>query len=287
MQRIIVNGQEVDLEAIAKTTAGKTKQAQPKERRETFTGDVLEISNLHADIDIQPSHKDEITVTVTGPEDVVDRLIIKGKDGAVSISGSKNGNTTIVQNVHAGGLHIGRMITSGNAQVSNIGSIGNFGGVTVISGDDIIINTGDTDDAKLAIKITAPIYTEVNLSGTTGHTTIGNLQGDVDLDLSGQNSITIANVRHLKLDASGACDLIVNEITGSANLDLSGSGKVELRSGYVNKLTVDASGMCKVNAQVIAARANLDASGMCDIRVKAVTGHCHKDRSGMSRIAIG
>lgn len=282
MQRIIVNGQEVDLDAIAKATKGKNKQSAPKERRETFNGDALEISDLRADIDIQPSRRNEITVTVTGPEDVVDRLTIRQQDGTVLISGStsgKSGGATVIQNIRSG--HIGSMT------ISNHSSIGNFGGVTIISGDDIVINTNDVTDTKLTVKITAPIYTEVNLSDTLGHTTIGNLQGDVDLDLSGQNSVEIANVRHLKLDASGACDVTVEEITGSANLDLSGNGKVELRSGYVNKLDVDVSGMCKVDAQVTAARANLDASGMCNIRVKEVTGRCRKDTSGMSHIVVG
>lgn len=282
MQRIIVNGQEVDLDAIAKATKGKTKQSAPKECREVFNGDALEISGLHADIDIQPSRRDEITVTVTGPEDVVDRLNIRQQDGTVLISGStsgKSGGATVIQSIRGG--HIGSMT------INNRSSIGNFGGVTIISGDDIVINTSDAVDTKLTIKITAPIYTEVNLSDTLGYTTIGNLQGDVDLDLSGQNSVEIANVRHLKLDASGACDVIIEEITGSANLDISGNGKVELRSGYVDKLDVDASGMCKVDAQVTAARANLDASGMCSIRVKEVTGRCRKDTSGMSHIVIG
>lgn len=152
MQRIIINGQEVDLDAIAQVTNGKTKKSEPKERREAFIGDALEIFDLHASIDIQPSNGNKITVSVTGPESIVDRLQIIEKDGTVSISDSKGGKSsgaTIIQNIRGG--HIGSMT------IDNVGTIGNFGGVTVISGDDIVINTGDTESAKLSLKITAPI----------------------------------------------------------------------------------------------------------------------------------
>lgn len=260
MQRLIVNGQEVDLEAIKKAQGAKTK-----ERHETFQGDGLEISDLYADISIQPAKTEAITVAVTGPEDIVDRLTIKKEAGTVSIFGDQSNNVT--------------MITQGN----NI----SFGGsTTIISGNDVIINTGEAD-AKLSLQITAPIYTEVNLFGTTGKAEIGNLQGDIELDLSGKNFVRIASVRHLELDASGKCTVVVEEITGSAELDLSGAGKVQLRRGYVDNLSVDASGMCSVDAQITAKRADLDASGMSTIRAKEVTGRCRKRSCGMSSVSVG
>lgn len=56
MSRIIINGQEVDLEAITKMTKekakGKTEESPIKERREVFPGASLEISDLQADITI-------------------------------------------------------------------------------------------------------------------------------------------------------------------------------------------------------------------------------------------
>lgn len=284
MSRLIVNGVEVDLEKIAKETKGKSKNTETRERREVFSGDALEISQLSADIDIQPSKKDEITIIATGPADIVNQLEISKSEGTVYVSGRANDNNiTIAQNVNFGNNrgHIGNVITG------NAGSIGRFGGVTVISGDDVIINTGGDNDAKLSLKITAPLYTELSFSGTTGDIMIGDLQADVNLDLSGQNFVQIVTVRHLDLDSSGQCEVIAEEITGSANLDISGNAKIELRKGYVEKLAVDASGMGKVDARITAKRANLNASGMCNIYVKEVTGRCHKRSSGMSRISVG
>lgn len=284
MSRLIVNGVEVDLEKIAKETKGKAKNAETRERREVFAGDALEISQLSADVDIQPSGKDEITIVATGPADVVDQLEISKSEGMIYVSGRANDNNiTITQNVNFGNNrgHIGNVIAG------NVSSIGRFGGVTVISGDDVIINTGGDNDAKLSLKNTAPLYTELSFSGITGDITIGDLQADVNLDLSGQNFVQIATVRHLDLDSSGQCEVIAEEITGSANLDISGNAKIELRKGYVEKLAVDASGMGKVDARITAKCANLNASGMCNIYVKEVTGRCHKRSSGMSHIAVG
>ena len=56
MSRIIINGQEVGLEAITKMTKekakGKTEKSPIKERRVVFPGASLEISDLQADITI-------------------------------------------------------------------------------------------------------------------------------------------------------------------------------------------------------------------------------------------
>ena len=172
MSRLIVNGVEVDLQKIAKETKGKSKNTETRERREVFSGDALEISQLSADIDIQPSKKDEITIIATGPADIVNQLEISKSEGTVYVSGRANDNNiTITQNVNFGNNrgHIGNVITG------NAGSIGRFGGVTVISGDDVIINTGGDNDAKLSLKITAPLYTELSFSGTTGDIMIGDL----------------------------------------------------------------------------------------------------------------
>ncbi len=281
MGKIIVNGRELDLEKVAKEANVKSKNTTSKERHASFIADALEVSGLSADIEIQPATSSKITVTAFGPEDIIDQLTMVGQDGAVIISGSKSSNNiTISQTSHV-------VSSGGNMQISGI-SMGNFGGgVTIISGDDITIRTGDDADTKISLKITAPLYTELSLSDIDGDIKIGNLQSYVDLDLSCQNSVHAANVHHLRLDASGQCAVVIEEITGSADLDLSGSSSVELHSGYAERLDVDASGMCKVNAQITAKRANLDASGMSMIHVQEVIGRCHKNSSGMSQITVG
>ncbi len=259
MSRLIINGQEVDLEKVAKETKGKSGSTAAKERHETFTGDVLELSNLYADIDIQPTMSSKIVVTVTGTEDFVDKLMMSQNDDTVFISGSK----------------ISRSVTVTNSSV------------VCVSGNDVIINTDNGNHIKPSLKITAPIYTEVRISGAAGDITIGNLQGDVDLGLFAQSTVRIAGVRHLGLKLSGQGDIVVEEITGSAIMDISGHNNVKLLRGYVEMLNIDASGMGKVDAQITAKCARIDASGMCDIRVKEVTGRCREHHSGMSHIAIG
>lgn len=259
MSRLIINGQEVDLEKVAKETKGKSGSTATKERHETFTGDVLELSNLYADIDIQPAMSNKIVVTVTGTEDFVDKLTMSQNDDTVFISGDK----------------ISRSVTVTNSSV------------VCVSGNDVVINTNNGNHIKPSLKITVPIYTEVWVSGATGDITIGNLQGDVDLGLFAQSTVRIAGVRHLGLKLSGQGDIVVEEITGSAIMDISGHNSVKLLRGYVEMLNIDASGMGKVDAQITAKCARLSASGMCDIRVKEVTERCREYHSGMSHITIG
>lgn len=282
MTKIIVNGHEVALGAKTKSTCDEATKTKVVERRKSFVGNCLELTDLYADINIQPTADAKIEVVATGPRAVIEQLAITERDKTVSLRGSAAGRTTIMQSLNIGG-GISNIISG-----SRISSVSSFGGVTVITGDDIVINTSDNAaDSKVTLEITAPICTEVNLSGITGQTTIGDLRGDVEMDLSGINFAHIQSVRHLNLDLSGQCDVDVDKITGSAKLDLSGSCRVELHSGHVEQLSADIGGACTVEAQVVARRAHLETSGASAIHVKEVTGHCRKDSSGMSWITFG
>lgn len=298
MSKIIIDGQEIDLEAAKKAAKDKAKNTKRKERRETFIGDMIDISDLCADIEIQPATDGKkITITVNGPEDVVDSLTITEENDVVVVSGGNTGNKITVQNVSLGNNlgFVGDNIVCSNIEniiggrLNQVSSYGNFGGgMTVISGGgNVVINTGD-NEAKLALKIIVPLYTEVSLTDITGYTVIGDIQGDLYLDLSGVDSSVVAtSVHRLKLDASGQCKVHVNKITDSANLDISGHAKVDLLNGSLDQLIIDASGMCEVNAQTTVKNAKVNASGMCTVRVKKVTGRCRKKSSGMSHISIG
>lgn len=281
MPRFFINGQKIDLDKVAKEANAKSKNVKPKERREVFSGDSLEIMGLYANVEVQPSRKEKISILATGPAELVDQLKVTEHKGTVSISGSRSEGI----NIAGGGNVVGGNIIMGNFIGGNISNIGND--MTIIAGDDVIINTSDNASAKLSLKITAPLYTEVSIAGVVGNIVIGDLQGDVDLDMSGQNSARITNVRHLDLEMSGQCEATVEQINGYATLDVSGNSKVKLCAGYAEKLSIDVSGMSTVDARITAKNANLDASGMSSIRVQDVISRCREDTSGMSSITIG
>jgi len=86
------------------------------------------------------------------------------------------------------------------------------------------------------------------------------------------------------LDASGAANVVINELKNSGiTVDSSGASKIKL-SGETAKLTVDVSGATQVNAEnLITENATIDASGASHVDVN-VTGRLNADASGASKI---
>jgi len=263
---------------IQKVFGHKIEASQPKTRQETLKGDMLEITSLVADIEIQPGLRDnEITVEVTGDAVLVDSLDIAAHDSIISIAGSSAKGMMVAQNISFG-LNTGQPTVIIKNNKNSIIS-GNYFG-TIISTDD--------SAERLSLRIKAPTYTEINIRETMGDITIGNLQSDMELDLFGQSSAHIAtNVRDFKLSCAGQCRVTVREITGNAKLKLSGDSTVKLERGYVKTLWAHASGTSKIDACLTAESADLEAFGTSVICVKEVRGRCRERVSGMSQIATG
>lgn len=297
MQKIIINGVEVDLDSLKKATG------EFGEKTETITkslsGNTLSVSDVNADVNIKPTDAKAITVSVTGLKSLIKDVIVKEKNESVIIKGkgtsARGGSSTIIQ---SGG---GTVISTSGRGVSVIGSVH---GSTIISGNNIIISDGDWD--KMTIDVELPTGTTLEFSGVNGDISIGDTRSDLRTILSGSGSVRAVSVKTFDGFVSGSGDIDIERITDGASvrvtgsgdftagsvsgnvvLKISGSSNANIKSGRIKKLEVSVSGSGDVRVNTTAQKADLWVSGSGDIYVAHVIERPRKNVSGSGDVKIG
>lgn len=122
-------------------------------------------------------------------------------------------------------------------------------------------------------------YIETEVHGDTLQ-----IKTDKRLSPTGPIRVRISAPNIESIEASGAANVIVNELkNASVSLDASGASRVKL-NGETTKLTVDVSGATNVNAADLRSEtAIVEASGASHVDVHA-TGTLKADASGASKI---
>lgn len=319
MSTLRVDGMDINIDDLKEFVSQKRGGSPPKPRhiQRNFAAKDLKLVNLYGQVNIVPGKTNQLKVEITGPASIVDRmslemdtvdsqtLIITGP----SVTSNNNFSGDVISvgvnhgviggignNVNFGINHgsIGDSYFMTNKTIRRNGveldapvmNIGHFGGATVLSGDNIEINTDDAD--SLYIKIEVPHQQKIKADNFCGTMTIGDLTSDINLKIIGNTYVHIYSAHNLKLNASGMYNIAVDDIyNGEVKLCLAGAGKVNLRRGKIGKLKVQCAGTAQVHADVTTAIAKLQATGMSSIYVDEVTERLEPQRSGMSRIQVG
>lgn len=275
--RIIIDGVEVDLEAIARQNRKSQKQDTCTNKRYQYTGDTLIIDGVYCQkIDIQPHASSEITIAISGSQTAVDSIAVSESGGTISIvgNGASGGSNVIIQNSRT------------NGTISCVGGLF-VDGVTIISGGGgVNINTA-SKETQLSMEIMVPIGTAIECDCSCHYLTVGDIEGDLLIDSSGNSHILVGKIHGLGLDTSGMCDIEVERVEGDVKIDTSGTCNAKIQSGEIDKLNVDVSGMGDVSVLCTARRAHLDVSGMGDIFVSHVVNKPRQHKSGMGSIRVG
>lgn len=108
----------------------------------------------------------------------------------------------------------------------------------------------------------------------SGDIRIGNVQGDLEVDMSSVGNVDVGTVfGSLTADVSGTGDLYVEAVNGGdVSIDLSSVGSVTIDGGSFNHLEVESNGTGDVTVNGSAASANLESNSVGSIDVESVTG---------------
>lgn len=276
---IIINGGPIDPSIYS---SGENEGQETKTVRKGFRALNLYLSNLIADITIEPGASNKIEVELTATQPVTDCIQFECSNDDVRIF-AKSSNSYI-QN---GGMiihnasSVGRVCTiTGDSTV-----VMRNGNIIGCSGDIHVSDKGgENRKAKLTIK--APCGHTIGVNGVIGDVYIGKLDCDLEADIDGAGTIQAQSVGDLSVDVSGSGNIWVGEISGDADCDISGSGRIDISSGRIDKLKARVSGCGRIDVMTTAKTAKLSVSGVGNIHVKRVINHPKENRSGMGTIRV-
>lgn len=181
----------------------------------------------------------------------------------------------------------------------DVGSSIIFGNVETIGSAHLHI--GSCGDMKFA-DVNGQL--DLSVSGS-GDVILGNA-GVSDISISGAGDVSAKNLASADIDVSGSGDLVLGDISGSVGIESSGAGDIEINSvtgddltirvsgssdimisdGNVNTLLIKASGASDVTYYGSSKDAEARASGASDINIHSPSGHLRSSDSGAADINI-
>ncbi|MEO8721459.1 MAG: head GIN domain-containing protein [Ginsengibacter sp.] len=176
------------------------------------------------------------------------------------------------------------IITDKNAEIRNVSA---FSGIKVSGGIDVYLS--QSDEYALAISASEDNYrgniiTEIKNGILNISYKGGSLRNNNNLKLRAYVSFKTLE----SLEASGACDFIINEIfkTNSIRIKLSGACNIKGKVA-INDLQLNLSGASTVKIDGSVQNLKIDASGASDIKnYDLIVENCVADLSGASDVRI-
>lgn len=176
------------------------------------------------------------------------------------------------------------IINDKNAEVRNVGS---FSGIKVSGGIDVYLS--QSDDYALAVsasddKFRNEIKTEIN----NGVLTIAYDGGSLRYNNNRRLRAYVSFKTLESLEASGACDFIINQTFKSGSVKIKLSGACEIKGSVnIDNLQINISGASTVKINGIVQNIKIDASGASDIKnYDLAVDNCVADLSGASDVKI-
>lgn len=161
--------------------------------------------------------------------------------------------------------------------------------VLVIRNSIPFIETGELGGADIEVQACGKINMgdldgdlRVELSGS-GDVTSGSVH-DADLSLRGSGDIDIQDARNLRADLSGSGDIVTGHVA-NADVSLRGSGDIELKD-VTGKLTVSLRGSGDVSVGNVGGGAEASMQGSGDIEIHSINGPTRLQTSGSGDIDV-
>jgi hypothetical protein len=247
---------------------------------ERFQASMLEVRGIEAEVEVQPTDEQEMTVTIKGPKYSVD-----------SISIHQSGDSLVVEPKNSGGRRgHGADITIRGGSVSIGGgsvSIGGVRGGRIVSGRNTVIMSGDGGGSDTKVTISVPRGTSVNTSGVQGKVNIGNIESSLNASVLGGDDIRAGSVRDAVLTIQGGGNIIVDSVDGNLSMTIQGSGDVRVRNGNVGMLNASVVGSGDASFGGQATNASLSIIGSGDIKVSHVENRPSRNVVGSGDISVG
>lgn len=143
-----------------------------------------------------------------------------------------------------------------------------------------------TDADRIVAKITMPEGGKITVDGLNGKLDVGDINGLLDLELSGTASATIGETKGGKIELSGVTKVNILEVKGDLTCELSGTAQLSVRKGEIGKLKLEASGCACFRHREKVIDTDLEISGTAQVEIHTVKNPAKVDRSGCGKLDI-
>jgi hypothetical protein len=216
----------------------------------TFSADAVRVEDMVGKLTVNVRNGGPVSVEVAGVKERINGVSVREEDGKVVIDGSG---------------------AEGNESVWDWRNWFNFSGEF------------ETREDNLAIKVTVPKGTRVEVSDLVGDATIGDTQGELRFDADASKArIGRVGPAHVSLNGAGRVDIA--QVNGPLHLSVAGSGKVTV--GSTQSVHADIAGSGDADLGAIAGELNLSIAGSGDVTAASVNGPTKVDIAGSGSVKI-
>jgi len=236
----------------------------------TFAGDRLRIRNAAARVTIVAEDRQDFSIEIDNSAGRAPMPEISIEANRVTIDGRLRGR-------------IDDCRPDGGAELAGYGDLGaeDLPLITIRAPRNLTV---DRNGAGLT-EIGPTESLSLDFSGCSS-ATIGDVAGELEVDLSGSGDIRAGAAGSLNADIAGSGDLLVAAVSGEAEIDVAGSGGVTI--GSLNgALSADTAGSGAITIQGgEVTSADIDVAGSSTVTVAALTGDLSADAAGSGSIAV-
>ncbi len=276
---------------------------------QTYAGGELNLKHLAANVIVTPEDRTDFVIEIANPAGRTPMPEITAEGGRITIDGRLS-------------RRIENCTEAGGVELRDYGSVSaeDLPRVTIRAPRNVEISRSGA--GSLEIGPTESLNLDFSSCGTG---TLGDVAGELDVDLAGSGRVTAGAAHSLNADVAGSGELSTGAITEGASVDIAGSGTVRIASlggdlsadgagsgnlavlaGAINDANVDlagsgdvdigatvrslnvsivGSGSVDVAAEVGSIEADIAGSG--DVTARSVTGTISKDVWGSGDVRVG
>jgi hypothetical protein len=244
---------------------------------ERFSTSKLQISDLFANIRIDVWDLPVMAVTVSGPKEAAEAIVIRAQERTLLIrGGSRRGSSDEIHIRSKGSVH------TISIQGSSIGSMSISGGNVTVRGG---VHVSSVDVAEISVNV--PRGSDIALQDTDGETRIGDVCGSLNVHVKGGGEIRSGHMVAAGIEILGDTRVELTEVNGPLAAQIMGSGNVHVRGGVITSLQVQIMGSGDFRFDGEAHTAVLSTMGSGDIRVMKVATTPMKQCMGSGKIRVG
>lgn len=263
--------------------ADQTKFLEPTPPRvEKHPASTVILSEMLANVEVVPYDGQYVRVTIEGDEATKQAAVLELANDTIMISAPlpfKTGRGT--------GRHSGGFLAGSVNVVSNFIGGTSSSGTSWVNGQLYVDNQAVDMSRTIQVVVEVPIGTTVKVGKLIGLANIGDINGDLEVKISGITEIQAGMIKNLQVKISGSGNVIVQQVNGIVSARINGSGNIAINSGYSTSFTTTVSGSGNVNFGGVAEKADMSVSGSGDIYLGECLTTPIKSKSGSGHISVG
>lgn len=246
--------------AVGANSYGLKAYRYPKIEQIVFAGQFKRIN-----VDVHPG-SDVVVESMTDEDSVILRR--SGDVLSISTAGNSTKSSRIV-----------------NGNITNIVVGENASSVVSIGGVEGGVSQGGQPPAEVSLQV--PKGTDLRLEGNIANARIGDISGNLLLDMGGKGRIEAGAVRDVSARLAGATSTHIVRMAGDLRVDIAGAGKLSVDGGEIGSLAVVTAGASSVNVNAVVDKANIEVTGAGNVRVKQVRTKPDVSIRGAGSVDVG